>query len=302
MKVVIVGFGTQGKKRLNISSKDVVGIVDPNNPSVRYNKLKEVSLEIYDSVLICVPDNQKIDLIKFCIKNKKNILVEKPLNINQKLLLKIQKEANKNKIVIYTAYNHRFEPHLIEVKKILDKKLIGKIYYAKIFYGNGTAKLVKRSPWRDQGSGIIDDLGSHLLDLYLFFFKSKKITFTNISSSNYENKSYDHSIILGKNEKKFQILLEMSMCSWKNEFFLDIYGSKGSIHVQNLCKWGPSTLSLRKRVIPSGKPKVTSKVLNIKDPTWKKEYTYFSKLIKESKGTNLEKDIWISNNLNLIKK
>ena len=302
MKVVIVGFGTQGKKRLNISPKDVVAVVDPNNKYIKYNKLKEVSLDIYDTVLICVPDDQKIDLIKFCIKNKKNILVEKPLNFKKELLLRIQKEANKNKIVIYTAYNHRFEPNLIEVKNILDKKIIGKIYYAKIFYGNGTAKLVKNSPWRDQGSGIIDDLGSHLLDLYLFLFKSKNITFKNISSTNYENKSYDHSIILGKNENKFQILLEISMCSWKNEFFLDIYGSKGSIHVQNLCKWGPSTLSIRKRVMPSGKPKVTSKVLNFKDPTWKKEYIYFSKLIKETKRTNLEKDIWISDKLNLIKK
>ena len=38
MKVVIVGFGTQGKKRLKISSKDVVAIVDPNNQSTKYNK------------------------------------------------------------------------------------------------------------------------------------------------------------------------------------------------------------------------------------------------------------------------
>ena len=113
MKVVIVGFGTQGKKRLNISSKDVVAVVDPNNKYIKYNKLKEVSLDIYDTVLICVPDDQKIDLIKFCIKNKKNILVEKPLNFKKELLLRIQKEANKNKIVIYTAYNHRFEPNLI---------------------------------------------------------------------------------------------------------------------------------------------------------------------------------------------
>ena len=112
MKVVIVGFGTQGKKRLKISSKDVVAIVDPNNKSTKYNKLREVSLEIYDSVLICVPDDQKINLIKFCIKKKKNILIEKPLNFNKKLLLNIQKEAIKNKIVIYTAYNHRFEPTL----------------------------------------------------------------------------------------------------------------------------------------------------------------------------------------------
>ena len=32
--------------------------------------------------------------------------------------------------------------------KFYKKKFLGKIYYCGIFYGNGTARLVK-SPWRD---------------------------------------------------------------------------------------------------------------------------------------------------------
>ena len=27
-----------------------------------------------------------------------------------------------------------------------------------MFYGNGTARLVKKSNWKDKGSGVIDDL------------------------------------------------------------------------------------------------------------------------------------------------
>ena len=33
-----------------------------------------------------------------------------------------------------------------------------------MFYGNGTARLVRDSAWRDQGAGVLPDLGSHLLD------------------------------------------------------------------------------------------------------------------------------------------
>ena len=38
------------------------------------------------------------------------------------------------------------------------------------FYGNGTARDVRNSPWRDQGFGVLPDLGSHLLDMVLFLF------------------------------------------------------------------------------------------------------------------------------------
>ena len=301
MKVVIVGYGNQGKKRFKIARKNVVAIVDPNIKSIKYKKLSDVDTSIYDSVLLCVPDNQKIELIEYCLKNKKNILVEKPIICNNNTLTKIQKEAIRKKIVIYTAYNHRFEPHLINVKKILDNNTIGKIYNAKIFYGNGTARLVRESAWRDKGSGVIDDLGSHLLDLYLFLFNDKNINFSNILSSKYENQSYDHSLILGKN-KKININLEMSMCSWKNEFFLDIYGSTGSVHVKCLCKWGPSILILRKRVLPSGVPYEIKKTIKIKDPTWIKEYKHFVKIINKTQKCNLENDIWINNTLNKINK
>ena len=50
-------------------------------------------------------------------------------------------------VTFYVGYNHRFEPHLVKAKDYLIKKLLGKIYYFKIYYGNGTAKLVNKS-WR----------------------------------------------------------------------------------------------------------------------------------------------------------
>ena len=33
---------------------------------------------------------------------------------------------------------------------------------------------------------------------------------------------------------------------WKNSFNLDVIGEKGSAHINGLCKWGPSTLEIRK--------------------------------------------------------
>ena len=69
----------------------------------------------------------------------------------------------------------------------------------------------------------------------------------------FENNSPDHAILISKNNGIF-IELEMSLLSWRNTFSCQIIGEKGSIHIDSLCKWGPSTFLLRKRKFPSGIP------------------------------------------------
>ncbi len=86
---------------------------------------------------------------------------------------------------------------------------------------------------------------------------------------------------------------------WKNNFVCNIIGSKGSIHLNGLCKWGPSELIIRKRKFPSGVPLERKKVLRIKDPTWSKEYLHFKKLVKSKRNllNNILKDKKISQRL-----
>ncbi len=86
--------------------------------------------------------------------------------------------------------------------------------------------------------------------------------------------------------------MEATLLSWRNSFGLDLFGERGSAHIDCLCKWGPSTLTVRKRVLPSGRPEETVEVLPQGDPTWQLEYEYFLELCRTG-GTNLENDIWI---------
>ena len=53
---------------------------------------------------------------------------------------------------------------------MIQSNKLGKIYSCRLFYGNGTAKLVKESEWRDKGIGVLADLGSHLLDICNYWF------------------------------------------------------------------------------------------------------------------------------------
>ena len=222
-------------------------------------------------------------------KQKKNFLVEKPLLGKDINLERISKKCIKSKIVGYTAYNHRFEPHFINLKNYLKKKKIGKIYYCKIFYGNGTAKIVKKSPWKDTSDGVISDLGSHLLDTVNFWFNCNYRNFKMAKFKKFENNSPDYVNLIYQNKSLF-IELEATLCMWKNTFRCEIVGSKGSLSIDSLCKWGPSKFIYRKRKYPSGIPKETCLTLQMKDPTWKQEYLYFKKLIKNKSYDNFRSD------------
>ena len=99
-----------------------------------------------------------------------------------------------------------------------------------------------------------------------------------------------------------KINLEMTYSMWKNSFYCDVIGSKGSAHIESLCKWSKSKLIFRKRILPSGEPIEKINVYNKGDPTWAKENVDFEKSVKIKKKPDLKKDIIINNCFNKILK
>jgi len=135
LRAVVIGLGTQGYKRLKSLKKKNLFIcsVDPVNNEAGEKKISSLKKYNYDTVFLCVPDNVKKKYILFFLKKKKNVFVEKPLKLKNNELTTIEKLANFQKVIFYIAYNHRFEPHLVTVKKYIKKKTIGKIYNLKMY-------------------------------------------------------------------------------------------------------------------------------------------------------------------------
>ena len=85
----------------------------------------------------------------------------------------------------------------------------------------------------------------------------------------------------------------MTLLMWRNHFTCDILAEKGTAHIRSLCKWGPSTFTRRRRVLPSGRPPEESVTLVQEDPTWALEYAHFKKLCEERSPTDLSGDLWL---------
>lgn len=303
MKAIIVGFGVQGEKRKRIAEDvtghPIVAIVDPVSPHAAFQSVEDVPLDTYEVAFVCTPDDAKYPILRYLMTHKKHVLVEKPLLFRNSDEVRSLVDLNKqHKVTCYTAYNHRFEPHFVNMKQILESGVLGKIYNVSLFYGNGTARLVRQSPWRDQGQGVLADLGSHLLDTLLFWFDRKDYDFSIVSANCFENKSFDHLVFASHQADPF-VQCELSLLSWRNHFRADFYGEKGSAHISSLCKWGPSSLTVRTRVLPSGRPPEETTTLIQDDPTWKEEFLYFRDICEKG-TTNLPNDLWIQEKLDLL--
>ena len=281
MRVVIVGLGIQGRKRRSIAGPDAVATVDPVNPEADYRSLADVPVGNYDAALVCTPDAPKLDLLTYLFENGKHVLVEKPLLAPDTAALeRLATLAQSRHAVCYTAYNHRFEPHFIRMKQTIASGILGRIYLCRMFYGNGTARDVRNSPWRDLGAGVLPDLGSHLLDSALFWFGALDAPFAVWSADRFENKTCDHMLFGARGVPVLE--MEISLLSWRNHFAADVYGENGSAHIESLCKWGPSTFIRRTRILPSGRPPEEAVTLVQSDPTWAAEYEHFKQLCEGS--------------------
>ena len=308
MRVVVAGMGIQGNKRLAIAGQEAVATVDPVRGGAfrdglgHHRDVREIPLDRYDAVLACTPDEAKIELLSYLLGHGKHVLVEKPLFAGDNAdLERLRALARANNVVCYTAYNHRFEPHFVRMKRVIESGVLGTVYSVRMFYGNGTARLVRESVWRDQGSGVLPDLGSHLLDTILFWFGQPDAPFRVFSANRFENRAFDHMAFGAQGHPVLQ--MELSLLSWRNHFYCDVQAEKGSAHIASLCKWGPSSFVLRDRKLPSGRPDEEEVTLVQPDPTWRLEYDHFKGLCADPAAHdfgNTANDIWINTTLNQL--
>ena len=293
-RIAIVGLGTQGKKRKPLIAKNFAFAVDPIVDDAEYTDIRQVPLDEYDCAFCCLPDSQKSETVSYLVENQKDVLVEKPIRFESvDHIQSLELLANDHGSYVYTAYNHRFEPHIRRMKDVIASGELGRLYSIKIFYGNGTARLVRDSTWRDSGSALLWDLGSHIYDIITYVFGFIPVGYDNCTFKCYENKTPD-LLRISHSQGEINLLIEASYLCWKNHFSLEVFAENGSAHISSLCKWGPARFTLRKRVLPSGVPTEETVEITCPDPTWDLEHAHFLEGCSNKRKTDLSNDVNIA--------
>lgn len=290
MRYLIVGYGNIGHKRQAVLGKKCTATADLN-PKVKanYQNVQAVPIKIFDTAVLTVPQQEKLQLTEYLLKKGKNVLVEKPLIITPSQGKKLLAVAKKNNVIWHTSYNHRFEPNIVKIKKLLDRGFPGKLYHARFFYSFGNIQ-ERIGTWRETEFGVLEEIAPHQINFVFNLFGYRGRDFKTLIARKVESDIFDHWVFSTTDD---HVVIEFSAITWKNLFTIDIYGKKGSIHMNGLRKWGGSELAVRKRVLPSGVPLEKKTFDSGPDMTWKKDFGYFEKMVR-LKTPSLESDLQTS--------
>jgi len=125
-----------------------------------------------DAVYIATPHNLHLDHSLLCIRNKKAVLCEKPLTVNEREAKKLVNAAKTEKIFLMEAFWTRFLPSTIKLNQILNDGLIGEIKLLQADFGyNMPFDANHRSYNPDLAGGALLDVGIYPINFAQMIFK-----------------------------------------------------------------------------------------------------------------------------------
>ncbi|MDG4947875.1 Gfo/Idh/MocA family oxidoreductase [Actinobacillus equuli subsp. haemolyticus] len=135
-----------------------------------------------DLVVITTPNQTHYEMVKSALLAGKHVLVEKPLVASAAEALELEQLAKQQNVVLYVYQNRRWDSHIATAKEVLAKNLVGEVVDCEIrFERYAKGKNVK--VWKeagDRGTGLVYDLGVHLIDQAIYLFGKPRAVFADI--------------------------------------------------------------------------------------------------------------------------
>ncbi len=185
IKTAIVGFGISGQCFQapileDCQEIDLCAVVSSNGEKVHAqlpnvevyptieNMLENPSIEL---VIIATPNDLHVPQAKLALLAGKHVVIEKPFSIDVKegeALIEVAKQVGK-KLSVYQS--RRFDGDFKTIAKLINEDKLTNIHTFYSTYNRYKPEVKVR--WREQdvpGSGIVYDLGAHLIDQALCLF------------------------------------------------------------------------------------------------------------------------------------
>ncbi|MCL1793785.1 MAG: Gfo/Idh/MocA family oxidoreductase [Oscillospiraceae bacterium] len=206
-----------------------------------------------EAVSVCLPTKFHAQAAIDALNAGKHVLCEKPMAINAKEASAMCEAAQKNGKKLMISHNQRFDPDVQLMQKKMKEGFFGEIYFARIGWRRPLGILPEQDlvrengehysrNWfneKDNGGGVLRDLGSHLLDLTMYITDFPKLASADAScyrkfyvpgyDGSYACDSEDLATAHLKFETGLAIQMEVSFGSLieRETLFTEIYGTKG---------------------------------------------------------------------------
>ena len=133
-----------------------------------------MKLEGLDGVVVCTTAAWHYPICMEAIGRGLHVFCEKPLGMTLAEAREMHDAAVKAGVKHMVAFTTRFLPHAAFVKQLLDQGQLGRVYLINLSKMAGYAGPAAPMRWRYDkalaGAGVLADLGSHAIDLALWYF------------------------------------------------------------------------------------------------------------------------------------
>ena len=186
LRAGFIGFGRMGITHFSIlnthpsvkivsvcdRSKTILGLINKYLKVKIYDDYEEmISRCKLDFVVVSTPADSHSNIIQCAIKNNLHVFCEKPFVLNTAEGIKILASIKGRSLVNQVGYVNRFNTIFMEVKRLLESGIIGKImHFSSEMYGSTVLKDSK-STWRGKrktGGGCMNEFASHCIDLVTY--------------------------------------------------------------------------------------------------------------------------------------
>lgn len=120
--------------------------------------------EELDLIVVATPNSSHFELAKRALEAGKNVIVEKPFTITSAQAKELIDLANEKKLLLSVHQNRRWDGDFLTIQKIISANLLGSLVEYEAHYDR--FRNFARGGWKesDEGTGVLYDLGSHLID------------------------------------------------------------------------------------------------------------------------------------------
>jgi len=182
-----------------------------------------------DAVHIATPNETHFTIAREALEYNKNILLEKPMALSSSEAFKLVRLAELNSTVLLVGHIFRFNNALYMVKKLINEKVIGKLYYLDLIWTTRIPSLPRRD--------IIFDLAPHPIDI-LNFLTEEWPNETYVKARSYVREKEDLEEVAYATLELEKSLIAHIKLSWleygKKTRLIKIVGEKGVIKVDAL--------------------------------------------------------------------
>ncbi|MEO5859839.1 MAG: Gfo/Idh/MocA family oxidoreductase, partial [Pyrinomonadaceae bacterium] len=115
-------------------------------------------------IVVATPNSTHFEVAKRALGAGKHVIVEKPFTLTSAQARELIDRAAKNDLLLSVHQNRRWDGDFLTVQKIVEAEMLGTLVEYEAHYDRFRDK--PRGGWKesDEGTGVLYDLGSHLID------------------------------------------------------------------------------------------------------------------------------------------